>query len=129
MSFDWSRDQFLIGTFDKTEARDLQWYTTPDDATSEIREGPFYEKMQGAGSHKGNLWISTSWSKNPSTLYYGKVTPGSTRLDLSRFRSKRYPPGLEDIHVSKSSGNIWTLTEFAPSRLVVFAVKRWKLTV
>ena len=129
MSYDWSRDQFVIGTFNENQAKSLQWYTAP--YKEKKTGGPFYKKMQGAASENGNLWIACSYGrKNKSQLYYGNYTPGDIP-DLSRFKELHYPPGLENIHISLTSDNIWMLTEFGPhegssNNRIVFATKKDK---
>ena len=133
MSYDWSRDQFVLGTFNKTLADSLQWYSAS--YNEKKTSGPFYAKMQGAASDHGNLWIASSHGgkkENRSVLHFGKYIPGNVP-DLSQFKKLHYPPGLEDIHISLTSDNIWMLTEFGPhgglslNNRIVFATKKDKL--
>jgi hypothetical protein len=48
------------------------------------------------------------------------------------WRVYKLPPGLEDLHASKSSNNLWLLTEFGPNEgsgnnRIVFAIRRDQL--
>lgn len=110
LSYDWSQERFLTGTFDKKCRQSLLWYDSAQD-TKELA-GPFYKKMQGAASEEGHLWISTSFNRyRKSHLYHGAYTPGEVP-DLTIFKKTTYPPGLEDLHLSPSSDHLWMLTEF-----------------
>ncbi len=111
MSFDWSRNEFLFGSFEYAGAGPgtLEW-TSAEMTTS----NQFYEIMQGAASNNNRLWIATSYGRgNNSKLYYGNYVIGDTP-DLSTFKSDVHPPGLEDLDISATSNRIWFLTEFGP---------------
>lgn len=72
-------------------------------------------KTQGAAVHDGTMWLSRSGSN------------ASLRVASSPYRRFKtygiWPHGTEDLYASKSSGNLWCLTEHPGERLV-FAVKR-----
>lgn len=114
VSYDWSLDKFLVGTFSKSTPKCLQWYTS--EYLSHETSGPFYLEMQGAASSDGMLWIACSYGRdNPSRLHFGNCMPGESPA-LSNFSETEFPPGLEDIHASQSSENLWILTEFPPTQ-------------
>jgi hypothetical protein len=62
------------------------------------------------------LMISTSYGKERGKLFVKKDEPAA------EWKEFRWPKGAEDLHYSAASGNLWSLTEFKPTR-VVFAVK------
>jgi len=134
LSYDWSQDKFLTGTFDENLARFLYWYSL--DSRCGIYCGPFFKKMQGSASYDNKLWIVCSYGRDkPSHLYYGEYRLGSSPK-ISNFSKTEFPPGLEDIHTSKTSENLWLLTEFPPSQgsyqgvpneRKVFAIRRNKI--
>ncbi len=141
LSFDWSRDQFLVGSFIDKRAHDLDdpdtdssaklaWYSSSGSAPKATPRGPFYPQMQGAGADGRYLWTTHSWDrKYKSHLHVDCYEPGRS---IGIEKSWVYPPGLEDIHISKSSDNIWMLTEFGKkegrgNNRDVFATKRSKL--
>ena len=127
LSYDWSTEQFITGTYHKKEKRSLQWYNPAQNTTN--LDGPFYKKMQGAAAADSHLWISTSFGRyGKSHLYHGTFTPGETP-DLASFKKTPYPPGLEDLHLSPSSNQLWMLTEFGScegffNNRMVFSIKR-----
>ncbi len=141
LSFDWSRNKFLVGSFtDKsrhgpdTETRSslarLAWYRDPSSASTVMRRRFFYKQMQGAGAEHGYLWTTHSYGRNwDSHLHVDCYRPGQ----IPNYRKRwTYPPGLEDIHISQSSNNIWMLTEFgtaegSDNNRDVFATKRFRL--
>lgn len=131
ISYDRTRDAFVIGTFSRKRAQSLQWYGAQN--KSIVTGGPFFKEMQGVVSGNGRLWVACSYGRyNRSRLYWGAYTPGETP-DLSRFTEIHYPAGLEDMHMSKTSDNIWMLTEFGPhegfsNNRLVFAVRMQSLT-
>jgi hypothetical protein len=77
------------------------------------------DRMQGALSWRGRTWLSCSsqkmrGSKNYGRLYYTAPFRPSTAHD--------WVYGPEDLTLTPSKGNLWSLSEFPGSR-VVFAVK------
>ena len=142
LGYDASKNLFVVGSFSQKEsysdANKIAWYKYENGKAKMVASTTFVKEMQGAVSGvdaKGNnvLWVSCSYGgKNRSRLHtmnYKINADGS--VTLSNKRKVTYPPGLEDIHISKS-GNVWLLTEFGPkevitSNRVVFAVKKSKL--
>lgn len=130
ISYDQTRDAFVIGTFSRQRAQSLQWYAAR--SSTIVTGGPFFKEMQGVVSGNGRLWVACSYGRyNRSRLYYGAYTPGETP-DLSRFTKIHYPAGLEDMYLSMTSDTIWMLTEFGPheglsNNRMVFAVRMQSL--
>ena len=176
LSYDWSRKQVLVGTFndccveyengtcktsgwgDKTDKTDnptnctnddkgknsLAWYSIdpvvdPVDTSFKCDDNFFYE-MQGAVSDDNALWLAASYGrKNESHLHIATLDD-TDPCSYNKNKSISYPPGLEDMHISRTSGNLWMLTEFGPCEpknvlglclgpndRIVFATKKEKL--
>jgi hypothetical protein len=155
LSFDWDRDQILVGSFYQCSDRHkdtpdcilsaqnrLAWYSIGQVNSNSPFCAPFFSEMQGAASAKDPnsdqqiLWIASSLGKsNPSHLHIMRKNSGAcfqSGLNISDYRKIDYPPGLEDMHISLSSNNIWMLTEFGPhegsrNNRVVFATRKERL--
>jgi hypothetical protein len=156
MSYDWDHDQVLVGRFNKCSGQgghsdkthcslspnnQLAWYSIGNVNQGSEFCSPFISEMQGAGSmqYKNTsdrlLLISSSYGygggKN-SHLHIMRLTGEgcyNSGMDIKSNRVVTYPAGLEDIHIAKTSPNVWMLTEFGPhegsgNNRVVFAVKR-----
>ena len=156
MSYDWDANQMLVGTFHRcgkthsdTETcrsqknNKLVWFplSQTNRAFSSVC-GPFFSEMQGAatgriaGIGQPILWAASSYGRSGiSHLHISTVNRGSCSREgarLGKVRTITYPPGLEDLHISKSSGDIWMLTEFGPHEgsgndRVVFVTHKNKL--
>ena len=132
LSYDWTRNKLVTGTWKKGDdpQQRISWGTSTSDFYSSNTK---YHDLQGAGSENGTAWISQSFGRNKkSKLLIRRIKFESGRYRLSGDRKVKYPPGLEDIHVSKTSDNIWLLTEFGPKEKgsadrIVFAVKKWRI--
>ncbi len=154
LSFDRSTGLFLTGVFEKegdgnhrsvifsdnegySSESKLLWFSP---YTGEwYRHSGFYTELQGAASDAGVLWTTSSNGRSHNShLHLDCFTP--TDLSSQTISGDRivYPPGLEDMHVSAGSDNIWMLTEFGPdeknstigsktNHRVVFAVDRDKI--
>lgn len=155
LSYDWDRDQVLVGSFNKCSSphtdtpacllnskNRLAWYTIDRVSRDSPSCAPFFSEMQGAGSainpYSENhvLWVASSYGRfNRSHLHITNINAESCYdrgFGLTNYRTITYPPGLEDMHVSLTSDNIWMLTEFGPhegssNNRVVFATKKEKL--
>lgn len=124
MSYDYSRNKFLIGSFHKKKTKHLLWQDPASQST--FIKNLNFKKMQGAVSKANRLWISTSYGQfRNSALHEGEIN-SEGKAKLSNFRKIQLPPGLEDLHISSTSENIWTLTEFGPhegfNNRVVFSI-------
>ena len=153
LSFDWEQDKFLVGSFEKCSKKHrdtadclmrsdnrLAWYTLGDVDENSPSCAPFFGEMQGAASgltSRGHtLWVASSYGRcNDSHLHIANFSPGhcnSPDREISNLRVLTYPPGLEDLHLSQTSEDLWMLTEFGPhegqkNNRVVFAVQRREL--
>ncbi len=114
LSYDWLRGEFVGGKFhrtDRTQGR-LNRFTKEGFLTENLHT--VETKMQGATSFGSNIWIARSYGKgNESEIVSACEDPmaGMGRYNKARYT---YPPGLEDLHASFSSNNLWMLTEFGP---------------
>ena len=154
MSYDWDRDQILVGRFYKCPGQkgpsektscslspknQLTWYSIGEVNRNSPYCTPFISEMQGAGSMRYKntadriLLIATSYGRsNKSHLHVMRTNKEKCYkegFDIKSDRILNYPPGLEDIHVALTSQNVWMLTEFGPhegssNNRVVFAVKK-----
>lgn len=116
LSFDWSRNLFLTGTFDKNKKNKLLWF---DDKFKAVITEKYLKYMQGAVSQNGHLWVSTSFGRHrDSTLFIRNC------CDF-RVREIKMPPGLEDLEMRRSENHIWTLTEFGPHERVAHGPGRF----
>jgi hypothetical protein len=152
LSMDWDRNQYLTGKFKECtgkhssnsncrnhQSAQLCWIDAEREVADSPACGPFFCNMQGAASAKNPeskkdvLWIACSYGRARSSLLHvvelnrdHKTMEG---IKLVGHRQLKFPPGLEDLHVSKTSDNLWLLTEFGPhegigNNRVVFAIKR-----
>lgn len=136
LSFDWTRNQMLVGTFyqcsgyhvDTSECLSdshnrMSWYHPRDVNSSSASCGPFFSEMQGAqSSTEGTrvvLWSSSSYgSGHESHLHITALS--SEQCDSTsalgateNYTTVVYAPGLEDLHRSgPDSPFLWMLTEF-----------------
>lgn len=142
LAYDWSRSQFVVGTFtdksahnvsggeSKASGAKLAWYAYPGWAQYASVRSNFYPQMQGAVSEDNYLWTSHSYGRsNPSHLHVDCYRPGDSTGYTRRWT---YPPGLEDMHRALTSDNIWMLTEFGPhegsgNNRIVFATDHDRL--
>lgn len=161
MSYDWSRQQILIGTFhkcistnyhiDTTECMDspenmLAWIPRPffeaPGGWPYYCEDSWFSEMQGAASEDWYfLYVSSSWGRTkPSHLHVVELlypVEFCKKPHVHLMNTIEYPPGLENLHLTKSSGNLWMLTEFGPdedsanlgNNRTVFVTKTSKLRV
>jgi hypothetical protein len=90
--------------------------TTNGYATSTQAVYPGVSNIQGALSHAGRFYMSTSGSG--LGLYHGKLG--------EQVQKRGWPYGPEDLHYAPASGNLWSLTEH-PNQRYVFAVKLAKI--
>lgn len=136
LSFDWTRNKFITGSFANSEAHDvsggeskdagakLHWFGTSSEASdANLQHSNFYPQMQGAVSENNYLWSTHSYGRsNRSHLHVDCYSPGDSTGYKRRWS---YPPGLEDMHRSLTSDNLWMLTEFGPheagNNRIVFA--------
>ena len=156
LSYDWQADRLLVGSFhkcgkthsDSESCRShpnnkLVWVplSNPSKAFSNVC-GPFFSEMQGAASgsvagfNRPVLWSASSYGRNGiSHLHittFNRDSCSNRGPQMGETSVVTYPPGLEDIHISKSSSNLWMLTEFGPhegkgNNRVVFVTRREKL--
>ena len=154
MSYDWDHDQVLVGRFYKCNGQDghsdktrcslspknqLAWYSIGNVDNDSPFCSPFISEMQGAGSMRygetadKTLLIASSYGRGNNshlhTMRIGDESCYQSGMNVKNNRVITYPPGLEDIHMAKTSSNVWMLTEFGPhegssNNRVVFAVKR-----
>jgi hypothetical protein len=114
ISLDSDSGQFVIGEYAQKYKKELCWFTPGQE--DEIHTKPLYKKMQGVASHDDCVWIASSYgSDNNSTLY---ATNRESLGKPEEAKETDYPPGLEDIYLSKSTKSIWMLTEFEKERVV-----------
>jgi hypothetical protein len=137
MSYDSTRNKFLVGTFYQcssyhedsadclNDSHDtMSWYSAGTASSSTPSCQPFFSEMQGAVSSTENgefvLWSSSSYgSGHDSHLHIISLSndqcDSSSKISKS-YRTVVYPPGLEDLHrdvvSSKYSDFLWGLTEF-----------------
>lgn len=137
ISFDFSRNKFLVGTFyqcssyheDTTECLNephdtFTWYSAGTATTTTPSCQPFFSEMQGALSATMAddyvLWSSSSYgSSHDSHLHIATLLNDKcdSSSNISKtFRTVVFPPGLEDLHRSGANSPytdyIWSLTEF-----------------
>ena len=155
MSYDYDKNKVLIGEFNKCSNKHtdslkctlnknnrLSWYTIGKENKKLASCAPYFSEMQGAVSFKDPvssqhfLFTTSSYGiKNESHLHITNISSAECYTDgsgMTNYRELSYPPGLEDMHVSKDSKNVWMLTEFGPNEgsknnRVVFTVKTEKL--
>ncbi len=153
MSYDWDKDKILIGSFHKCRSyhsddvecilsneNRLSWYKIGQVNKTSDFCAPFLSEMQGAASMNFNenhqiIWISCSYGRyNESHLHALKATKGNcynSGVSIEKNTTFIFPPGLEDLHLAKTSSNLWLLTEFGPhegsNNRVVFAINRNKI--
>ena len=135
LSYDWTRNKMLVGTFyqcsdyhkDTEECLSdsntrLAWYDADTVQSNSPSCQPFFSEMQGAHSSTENsslvLWSSSSYgSGHESHLHV--TTLDSDQCDSSSsslatgvrsetFRTIVYPPGLEDLHRSGPSSRYFS---------------------
>ena len=153
MSYDWTRGQIVYGSFydcsgikphsdslnclTQNPTQHQVAYYDIGNAKNESSVSTLFTEMQGVGTHAGKVYVSCSYgSRYNSHFHYADALydlENSHNLALwnSLYKTFILPPGLEDIHVSLTSNNIWTLTEFAPgesgsfvNNRIVFAIDR-----
>ena len=75
--------------------------------------------MQGAAKDGDRYFIAMSYGRNSrSTLKVG---------NSAKWSEYSFAPGLEDLHVSKTSDNLWLLTEFGENERYDTTAKRQHL--
>jgi hypothetical protein len=99
---------------------------------------PYFSEMQGAAiikdpnSQNDILFISTSYGQFKSHLYIVNVNSKgcyTNGIGMFNYRVILYPPGLEDITITKNVKRLWMLTEFSSYKVnknfnrVVFSIK------
>mmetsp|Transcript_26396 Transcript_26396/g.49518 ORF Transcript_26396/g.49518 Transcript_26396/m.49518 type:complete len:364 (+) Transcript_26396:40-1131(+) len=137
MSYDFSRSQFLVGTFyqcssyheDTSECLNephdtFTWYSAGTATSTTPSCQPFFSEMQGAQSatmaDEYVLWSSSSYGSSHESHLHIATLPDDkcdSSSNVSKtFRTVVYPPGLEDLHRSSASSPyadyVWSLTEF-----------------
>jgi len=156
MSFDWDKNLVLTGTFVKCKDyhsdaetcrkkvnNKLSWYRIGEADNPVKTCGPYFSEMQGSGvfrntvSGRRTLIIASSYGDSKASHIH-LMDMGMNICDESfdhnsEYKTISYPPGLEDVHVSLNSKNIWFLTEFGPhegrNNRAVFAIDRNHLQV
>ena len=154
MSYDWSKDKILIGTFNKcknyhsdnvecivSHQNKLMWYENNLENVTSGFCSPFLSEMQGAASMNTSntnqiIWLSCSYGRNNNShLHIIETNIGDcldSEISIDKNKTITFPPGLEDMHLAKTSENLWLLTEFGPhegnnNNRTVFAIKRNKI--
>lgn len=141
LSYDWSLQQILLGTFyqcssshsDSAECMSnsnnrLMWYSVGSVSAASDYCAPFFSEMQGAASgqepttNSSILWTTSSYgSSHDSHLHINSVRNDINYCngipeDITKYRVVSYPPGLEDLHISgvpsRYVNYLWMLTEF-----------------
>ena len=166
ISYDKDLGKILIGTFEEVPSSSkpnlMAWYKAPEnqkeatefnssiDKISVYRLPDKYKKIQGMAASKVEngktvLWLSTSFgADNRSNFYEMFIDINENTLkspeiiSVSSSDSRKYPPGLEDLHLSEEN-ELWLLTEFAfeegkyekidgkgnePTRRTTFSIKK-----
>jgi hypothetical protein len=153
MSFDWTKNKIVLGSFNKckdyhsdkvecviSHQNRIMWY---ENSLTDVEDNfcsPFLSEMQGVASMNKDsddqiIWISCSYGRNhESHLHIIEANTSNCKIKDVSFKKNRiieYPPGLEDLHLAKTSDNLWLLTEFGPhegnNNRIVFAIKKNKI--
>mmetsp|Transcript_1620 Transcript_1620/g.2570 ORF Transcript_1620/g.2570 Transcript_1620/m.2570 type:complete len:354 (-) Transcript_1620:233-1294(-) len=140
LSYDWDRNQALVGTFykcsdyhvDSPECladmhNTLVWYDIGMVNASTPSCAPFFSEMQGAvssveASDPENilLWSTSSYGSGHKSHLHSVRLPSDAcndgTLSIENYSFVQYPPGLEDMHIpaprSVYTNYMWMLTEF-----------------
>lgn len=135
MSYDYNKNKILLGSFNNCiEKNDnplgcmlnkknrLSWYSVDIASKKSSSCYPYFNQMQGAvsianpNSNNDILFVASSYGReNKSRLQVVNMNKGecyTKGIGMTNYRELLYPPGLEDMHISKDSKNIWMLTEF-----------------
>lgn len=96
------------------------WRTSPELGLEKIRDSrslgaSFFPRNQGGATRQG--WIFTVHSGSEAQLQIARDLPRG----LADYVSFPWAHGTEDLHISRDSGLMWSLTEH-PKRRMVFAV-------
>lgn len=152
ISYDFHQNKLLIGSFHKNLITDnnyshslsrknaLSWFFPTNNINKNTKIcSPYFYEMQGAAtmqspfpSNSQNiLFISSSFGKkNNSRLYivdFNFKKCNKQNNGINNYKVLTYPPGLEDLHISKDSKTLWSLTEFKSNtknknNRIVFAI-------
>jgi len=116
------------------------WYDNNLEDVKSSYCSPFLSEMQGAASMNKNsssqiIWISCSYGRNNESHLHVLESniDDCINSEISIIKNKiiTLPPGLEDLHLAKTSENLWLLTEFGThegnNTRTVFAINKNKI--